>query len=84
MQPFVPHSDKRAWDRSKLGQYARTDWINAAQEMAFGDQLIEVECVKQSALIASLLPHHPEPPLLYFQATESQLGADHQPFFNME
>jgi hypothetical protein len=56
MQPFVPHSDKRAWDRSKLGQYARTDWINAAQEMAFGDQLIEVECVKQSALMPLCCP----------------------------
>ena len=39
---------------TELGQYARHDRIDPAQQMVFGDQFIEVERVKQPALIARL------------------------------
>ena len=48
---------------TELSQYTRHDRIDPAQQMAFGDQFIEVERVKQPALIARLLAHHHQTPL---------------------
>jgi hypothetical protein len=71
---------------TELGQYAGHNRIDPAQQMAFGDQFIEVERVKQPALITRLPTHHhqtpsPTPPSngITAQPTSRALFQHHRP-----
>src|SRR5689334_13116852 len=63
--PFATHRMRVAASRHPLAanlHYSRPCSPDPAQQMAVGDQFIEIECVKQPALIARLPPHHRQTP----------------------
>src|SRR5262249_32958213 len=65
-----------------VGKQSRQHRIDATQEMACRNAFLEVEQVKQLALVACLPAHHGESPSLNPRATESLFARLHEPFFN--
>src|SRR4029453_59265 len=52
----------RPFTASRTARETRHDRIDPAQQMAFGDEFIEIERVEQPALIARLPPHQHQTP----------------------